>query len=101
MDIVGSTRWSFCIAALLTLLSLTPTASTQLVSTGQTLVLNNVPYYVPATAFTALNVKKLRGLPSADGLVPITVVGSSADLQATVQGYGQNDDVWSAGFLEG
>ena len=76
-------------------------AAAQLVSTGQTLVLNDIPYYLPAEPFTTVAIGKRSGLKSKSGLVPVTVVGGSDDLQATVQAYGEVDDVWSTGFLGG
>ena len=90
-----------CAAALLSLSLFATRSAAQLALTGQTLVLDNVPYYVPPTAFATVTVQRLRGLPSAGELFPVTVVDTSANLQATVQGYGEVDDVWSACFLEG
>ena len=76
-------------------------------STGQTLVLNGIPYYVPATPFTTISVlKPLKSAASAGGLVPVTILKLSASnanpsgLEQAIDGFGE-DDVWNEGFLEG
>lgn len=78
-----------------------------LTSTGQTLLLNDIPYYVPATPFVTIPVlSSLKILPSAAGLVPVTVVqvstlnDSLSDLESIIEGFGV-DDVWNEEFLEG
>ena len=78
-----------------------------LIFTGQTLFLNNIPYYVPATPLVTLpSFSFLTNLGSADGLVPVTVVAlpssnfSLSTVEAVVSGFGA-DDVWNEGFLEG
>lgn len=75
--------------------------ASQLVSTGQTVVLDGQPYYVPASPLTTVKARRFRSLPSAGGLVPVTVVDSMVNLQATFQAYEKADDIWSIGFLEG
>lgn len=83
------------------------TRAVSLASTGQTLVLNGIPYYVPATPFTTIPIiKPLKSAASAGSLVPVTVVGLSASnatlsgLEQAVDGFSV-DDVWNEGFLEG
>ena len=80
-----------------------------LTSTGQTLVLNEVPYYVPAIPFAALQFPtSLQSAASAGGLVPVTVVKlpvsnatlSGRELEQAINGFGV-DDVWNEGFMEG
>ena len=78
-----------------------------LMFTGQTLLLNDIPYYVPATPLITLPSSSfLADFDSADGLVPVTVVAlptsnfSLSILEAVVSGFG-GDDVWNEGFLEG
>ena len=78
-----------------------------LMFTGQTLLLNDIPYYVPATPLITLpSFSSLTNAGSADGLVPVTVVAlptsnsSLSTLGAVVSGFGA-DDVWNEGFLEG
>ena len=78
-----------------------------LMFTGQTLLLNDIPYYVPATPLITLpSFSSLANLVSADGLVPVTVVAlptsnsSLSTLGAVVSGFAA-DDVWNEGFLEG
>lgn len=76
-------------------------------STGQTLVLNDIPYYVPGTPFaTTPFLKSLQGTASAGGLIPVTVVRLSASsasfsgLERVIDDF-EEDDVWNEGFLEG
>lgn len=83
------------------------TRAVSLESTGQTFVLNDIPYYVPATPFTTIPLlKPLESAASAGGLVPVTVLEVSAS-NATLSGLEQAidgfsiDDVWNEGFLEG
>ncbi len=78
-----------------------------LTSTGQTVLLDDIPYYIPAAPFTTVSLlSSLKSLNSASGLVPVTVVGVSASnsslssLESTIDGFG-SDDVWNQGFLEG
>ena len=78
-----------------------------LLFTGQTLFLNDIPYYVPATPLVTLpSFSSLTNLGSADGLVPVTVVTlpssnfSLSVVETVVSGFGA-DDVWNEGFLEG
>ena len=83
------------------------TRAGSLTSTGQTLVLNDIPYYVPATPFATLPfLKPLQSAAYAGGLAPVTVVRLSASnaslsgLEQAVSGFGV-DDVWNEGFVEG
>lgn len=73
-------------------------------STGQTLVLNDIPYYVPATPFATLPfLHPLQSIAFVDGLAPVTVVrlsASNASLEQAISGFGA-DDVWNEGFVEG
>ena len=78
-----------------------------LMFTGQTLLLNDIPYYVPATPFvTVPSFGSLTNFGSANGLVPVTVVAlpssnsSLSTVEAILSGFGA-DDVWNEGFLEG
>ena len=78
-----------------------------LMFTGQTLLLNDIPYYVPATPFvTVPSFGSLTNFGSANGLVPVTVVAlpssnsSLSTVEAVLSGFGA-DDVWNEGFLEG
>ena len=78
-----------------------------LVFTGQTLLLNDIPYYVPATPFiTVPSFASLNSLGSANDLVPVTVVAlpssnsNLSNVEAILSGFGA-DDVWNEGFLEG
>jgi hypothetical protein len=82
-----------------------------LTSTGSTVELNGIPYYIPGRPFASLpNLKppKLPGVESLlGGLVPVTVVGTASanfnvrGLEKTIQEFSQKDDVWGEGFLSG
>lgn len=78
-------------------------AASQLMSTGSTLALNGVPYYVPSTPFSSLpsfQSSILSGVTSAQfGLVPVTFV--LENLVTTLDSFETQDDVWSTGFLPG
>ena len=72
-------------------------------------MLNEVPYYVPATPFAAIHFHtSLQSAASAGGLVPVTVVKllvsnatlSGLELEQAIDGFGV-DDVWNEGFMEG
>lgn len=89
------------ISAILNCLFFAKNGASQLVSTGQTVTVNGIPYYVPATPLITVRNRRLRHLYSHGGLVPVTVAESFTNLQETVQGYGKVDDVWTSGFLEG
>lgn len=78
-----------------------------LTSTGQTLLLNDVAYYVPVSPIATVPMLGfVKALASAAGLVPVTVVGASTfndslnDIASIIEGFGV-DDVWSEAFLEG
>lgn len=83
------------------------TGAASLISTGQTLLLNDIPYYVPATPFATLPLPSpLQSAAFAGGLAPVTVVGLSAGnaglsgLEQAISGFG-GDDVWNWGFGQG
>lgn len=96
--------------ALLALLSLSTSAqAVSLISTGSSVMLNEIPYYIPAAPVTTLRVhpNQFRSTISAAGLVPLTVFETSLltfsqkDLDDTVANYTARDDVFQAGFLQG
>ena len=79
-----------------------------LISTGSTVALNGVPYYVPSTPYVKIpsfNSRVLAGKGSGyGGIVPVTVVKATAavtlaQLKSTITAYGSEDDVWQTGFL--
>ncbi|KAI4143390.1 MAG: hypothetical protein L6R39_004584 [Caloplaca ligustica] len=80
--------------------------SLSLTSTGGSLMLGDVPYYVPATPYTTLSSHGLNRLQTVNGLAPVTVVSVTASnnsvgsLGSIVGGFAA-DDVWNTGFLEG
>lgn len=76
-------------------------------STGQTVQLDGISYYVPAAPVTTLRHGKLHGkLANTTGLTPLTVVSTSnstlgsSGLSSTIADYASSDDVFSTGFLE-
>ena len=78
-----------------------------LMFTGQTLLLNDIPYYVPATPFvTVPSFNFLTNFVCTNGLIPVTVVAlpssnsSLSNVEPILSGFGA-DDVWNEGFLEG
>ena len=92
---------------ILALLSVVQAGS--LVSTGSTLMFNGIPYYIPADPVATLEVTShlLKSLPSAAGLIPLTVISTpslsfaQADLDAAVAIFTVADDVFQGGFVEG
>ncbi|KAI4095792.1 MAG: hypothetical protein LQ339_007155 [Xanthoria mediterranea] len=81
-------------------------AALTLRSTGGTLMLGDIPYYVPATPYTTVSVRALGRLQSVNGLSPVTVIGATAG-NASVGSLGSilaafaTDDVWNPYFLQG
>ncbi|KAL8940250.1 MAG: hypothetical protein Q9216_002904 [Gyalolechia sp. 2 TL-2023] len=75
-------------------------------STGGTLMLSDIPYYIPATPYSTISAPGIIRLQSVNGLSPVTVVsitarnGSVANLGSIVGEFAA-DDVWNSGFLEG
>lgn len=80
-----------------------------LTSNGMTVTLNDIPYYVPASPIATVecDAKRLGAITSVAGLVPLTVIETSAltfsqnDFDATVARYMASDDVFQTGFLQG
>ncbi|TKA76728.1 hypothetical protein B0A49_01173 [Cryomyces minteri] len=83
-------------------------AAATLSSTGITVTLNDVPYYIPPRSVGTLPANKglIEAATSAGGLLPLTVISTpsftygSSDLAATVASYTASDDVFQDGFLE-
>ena len=85
-----------------TLLAISGLTVGSLTLSGQVVNINDIPYYVPAAPVSFVRPSLLNRLHGAGGLVPATVVdASSAAISATITKYGQVDDVWNEGFLEG
>ena len=86
-------------------------AAFNLTSTGSTVELNGLPYYIPGRPYASLpyfsphTLAGLKGL--LGGLVPVTVVGTASvdfnleELEKTVLDFAKKDDVWGEGFLSG
>lgn len=79
-----------------------------LISTGSTIALNGIPYYIPSTPYVKIpnfHSRVLAGKGSGyGGIVPVTVVKATAavtltQLSQTITAYGNDDDVWQTGFL--
>lgn len=108
MGVIFALTALFC-----SLLALTAAATDggNLTSTGSTVNLNGIPYYIPGSPFASITKPQsqiLTGKPSVfGGLVPVTIVGTSSvtfnlvDLYQSVKSYGEKDDVWNVGFLPG
>lgn len=89
-------------------------AQTVFQHTGTTLLLGGLPFFVPPTPVSQIDVLAYDVLALVDqtgglssGFVPISVIpsgdtafGDSA-LAATVQAWKEKDDVWSEAFLKG
>lgn len=83
-------------------------ANAVLTNTGQTFILNDIPYYIPGTPLTKLApFRSLGSITNTGGLVPVTIVDVSSSassntstLETVIDGFGV-DDVWNNGFLEG
>ena len=75
-------------------------------TTGQTVVLDGVSFYLPAETVATLDVSTLPQKIRDASLTPLTVIttdNSSYDAQgfeATISDFTKTDDVFSAGFLE-
>ena len=81
-------------------------------SSGITVSLVGIPYYIPGKPIASENANvyatcSSRGQKTILGLVPITVVDLSsatfslATLETTVAAFGKRDDVWNSAFLSG
>lgn len=87
------------------------TKAFNLTSTGSTVELNGIPYYIPGKPFASLpsyGSQSLTGLKGLlGGLLPVTLVATASvdfnvdELDKTVHGFGEKDDVWGEGFLSG
>lgn len=86
------------------------TRAQQSVTTGITLSLNNIPYYLPGKPFSSgyasIYAKcTARSKTSGLGFIPITVVNSESAglslsaLETILDGFGKTDDVWGDAFL--
>jgi len=90
-------------------------ASSAFTTTGSTVILNDIAYYIPGTSVATVNLNGGRIWPGwgfggfsnknnlGEGLVPMTVVSgpNGFDAQGVASTLGANDDVWQSGFLEG
>ena len=80
----------------------------QVASSGTTLVVGSLSYFVPGTPIAKLSLTKAKNsFKSGDSLVPFTFVGavsgkfSAEDLSAVIANYSASDDVWTTSFLTG
>ena len=83
---------------------LPPMNAISLTSTGSTIVLSDISYYVPATPLvTFASLASINNIASAHGLTPVTVIGgtpnSSFSTTEEVLSAFSYDDVWNEGFL--
>lgn len=80
--------------------------SISLSSTGLTVLLNDIPYYVSpySVGNITFNSTALSGCVSINGFYPVTVLKdtvSSNDLSALFQNFTSTDDVFQAAFVQG
>ncbi|CAK4033314.1 amidase signature enzyme [Lecanosticta acicola] len=79
------------------------TQSLTFTSTGQTVELDGISYYIPGSPVAKLPSRPWFGKAS---ISPLTVIGSNgsahtlADLNTVIESYKSTDDVFSEGFLE-
>ena len=83
----------------------------ELTSTGSTVALDGVPYYIPSMPYAKIpdfQFQILSGKGSGyGGIVPVTVVKATsatftlAQIDQTIATYGKEDDVWQESFLSG
>lgn len=96
----------FSSAAAVACCILIPTFASSLSSTGQTVVLDGVLFYVPAESVATLDTSSLPRKVKAADLTPLTIIStenfgySAEDFGAAVSNFISTDDVFSAGFLE-
>lgn len=78
---------------------------TPVISTGQTVTLNGIPYYVPPEPVISIRLPKHAQLST--GLNALTVFRPTAlpfgeqELEAVVKSYLREDDVFTSSFLQG
>lgn len=83
-----------------------PTIASSLATTGQTVQLDGISFYVPAEPVATLEQSSLPGKIKKSGLTPLTVLKtdnfgySTEDFDAAVSNFTSTDDVFSSGFLE-
>lgn len=83
-----------------------PTLASSLSTTGKTVQLDGVSYYVPAEPVATLEQSSLPNKVKKSGLTPLTVITtdnfgySTEDFSAAVTNFTSTDDVYSSGFLE-
>jgi hypothetical protein len=74
-------------------------------STGQTVTLNGIPYYVPPEPLTSIglpeNTKLNSGLNALTVFKPTVLPFGEQELEAAVESYLCEDDVFTTSFLQG
>jgi hypothetical protein len=92
---------------------LAASASSTLTTTGRTVNLNGIDYYIPPTSVGSVELSRgpiwpgFFGGPKSpslgNGLLPMTVVTgpSGFDAQSVANAFATADDVWQSGFLQG
>lgn len=71
-------------------------------STGSTVILGNIPYFVPPFSVGLIGFDSLSSqVLSVNGLIPITIAGDASRASQLVQDFTNSDDVFSEGFLQG
>ena len=75
---------------------------------GSTVLLNEIPYYIPATSVTVLQLdsQAVNMVTAVAGYIPLTVIDTSSltfnagDLHETITEYTTTDDVFQEGFIQ-
>lgn len=100
-----SSMWSsmVCSFGVSVLVGLLPVASTQLIGSGLSVVLNDIPYFIsPFTAgYVSSGSSSLSAVSSIYGFTPVTVVQETVadtELSALFSNYSAADDVFQDGF---
>ncbi|PVH99545.1 amidase signature enzyme [Periconia macrospinosa] len=79
-------------------------ASATVTSTGFTVELGDVSYFLPPKAVTAIDVTKYKHLFGTGSFVPFTVIECTEchekEISSAVEKYLQKDDVFQSGFLQ-
>lgn len=97
-----ASSWSFSLAALSLVVGIQAAVS----STGFTVSLTDIDYFLPPKPVASIaGCDELKAAFAAGPFVPFTVVKgdgySTLDLAATTAKYAEQDDVWQDGFLDG
>lgn len=95
---------SALVAGLAAIFSGIPVTAATLVSTGSTLIFNDIYYFVSPYSVGTISLPSLSNAVSIAGLMPITVISepvTATSFSALISNYTSTDDVFQLGFLQG